>query len=66
MDTLDDEKKSTVLNPELDECLKERANKQEREKLIDAYVSIWWLAIGVVILFVAVTVSVMLCVRLYL
>ena len=64
MDTLDDEKKSTVLNPELDERLKERANKQEREKLIDAYASMWWLAIGVLILFVAVTVFVMLCVRL--
>ena len=66
MDTLDDEKKSTVLNPELDKRLKERANKQEKEKLIDAYASMWWLAIGVLILFVAVTVSVMLCVRLYL
>ena len=66
MDALNDERKTIIVsNPESDERLKERTNEQEKEKLIDAYVSMWWIAAGVIVLFVAVTVIVVLCVRLH-
>lgn len=64
MDTLHEKKKTIIVsNPEPDERLKERTNEQETEKLINAYVSMWWIAAGIVILFVVATVIVMLCVR---
>ena len=64
MDSLDDEKKTIIVsNPESDERLKERTNEQEKEKLIDAYASMWWIAAGILVLFVAVVVIAVLCVR---
>ena len=64
MDSLNDGKKSIIVsNPESDERLKERTNEQEKENLIDAYVSMWWIVAAIVVVAVVITV---LCVRLYL